>query len=164
MSINRLVDNIENRLYSDGKVDDSTIIQITDTIQKVSSVAIGVLAWIILILLPIIIAIEIVYICFPFIREKTNEMILKLEQRGHKHNLPGFVLRDAIKANEEAEKMMANGTGDLTGTGSALWIYIKLKLPAIFFAFFVLAFVLAGTSTIVQIISNLVHGIIGHLL
>ena len=164
MSINRLVDNIENRLYSDGKVDDSTIIQITDTIQKVSSVAIGVLAWIILILLPIIIAIEIVYICFPFIREKTNEMILKLEQRGHKHNLPGFVLRDAIKANEEAEKMMANGTCDLTGTGSALWIYIKLKLPAIFFAFFVLAFVLAGTSTIVQIISNLVHGIIGHLL
>ena len=164
MSINRLVDNIENRLYSDGKVDDSTIIQITDTIQKVSSVAIGVLAWIILILLPIIIAIEIVYICFPFIREKTNEMILKLEQRGHKHNLPGFVLRDAIKANEEAEKMMANGTGDLTGTGSALWIYIKLKLPAIFFAFFVLAFALAGTSTIVQIISNLVHGIIGHLL
>lgn len=164
MSINELVDNLENRLYSEGKVDDITIIQVTDTIQKVASVVLGVMAWTVLILLPIVIAIEIIYICFPFIREKTNEMILKLEQRGHKHNLPGFILRDAIKANEEAEKMMARGTGDLTGTGSALWIYIKLKLPAIFFAFFVLAFVLAGTSTIVQFISNLVQGIFGRLL
>ena len=143
MSIGDLVNNLENRMYSDGTVDHISIIEVTDMIQRVSSVILGVLAWLILIMLPIVIAIEIIYICFPIIREKTNEMILKLEQRGYKHNIPGFVLRDAIKAIKDAEEQMAKGNGDLTGTSSALWIYIKIKLPAIFFAFFVLAFVLS---------------------
>lgn len=162
MSINQLVDNLENRLYSDGKIDHITMIQVTSIIQKVVSVAAGVLSWLVIIILPLVISIEIIYICFPFIREKTNEMLLKLESKGVNNVVKGFVLKDAIKAVERAEIDLAHGKAGGT-TSEALWHYIKLKLPEIFFIFFVLAFVLHGTSTIISIISNIFSGILDML-
>lgn len=163
MSINQLVDNIEERLYSDGTVDNIAMIETADVIARVVAVVAGVLSWIIIILLPLVISLEIIYICFPFMREKSNELILKLEQRGHKHSIPGFILKDAIKAINMSEDMIVKGEGDNTGSSSALWIYIKLKLPAIFFIFFVLAFALQGTSTIIAILSRLANGILNML-
>ena len=136
------------------------MIETADVIARVVAVVAGVLAWVILILLPLVISLEIVYICFPFMREVSNKLIFKLEQRGHKHNIPGFILKDAIKAVSMSEDMMAKGDGDNTGSSSALWLYIKLKLPAIFFIFFVLAFALQGTSTIIALLSRLASGIL----
>ena len=75
MSINQLVDNIEERLYSDGTVDNIAMIETADVIARVVAVVAGVLSWIIIILLPLVISLEIMYICFPFMREKSNELI-----------------------------------------------------------------------------------------
>lgn len=153
MSIEKLVAELEERLASNGDVNYLEMIQSSNLIQRIASFVIGALSLLIMITVPIIVSIEIIYICFPVIREKTDELIFKVEERGYARNVIGFTLRDAIEAVKEANTTMI-------GERSALWIYMKLKLKSIMFLMFIVVFVLRGSSSVINFVDSLFRGVI----
>ncbi|MEE1072230.1 MAG: hypothetical protein U0L26_07560 [Cellulosilyticum sp.] len=155
MSIDKIVTGLEERLEYNGQLNQLGLVESTDIIVRVSSLVIGLLAVIIAILIPLIVTMEIVYICFPIIREKTEKLVFKVESKGHKLSMLGFTLRDAVKAVEQSEV-------HYVGEKSALWIYLKLKCKHIFLAMFLIGFVLSGHS-IVLFIEGLISGLLNIL-
>lgn len=152
MSIAELTAELEERLYSDGSVDSIQMIQQSNMVMTIVQLVLGILSILIIILVPLITSLELVYICFPVIRNKTDELIFNIENKGTQHKVLGFAFRDARQAVTEANVGMI-------GERSALWIYLKLKFKSIFFVFFVLAFVLRGHS-IITFVDNLFGRII----
>lgn len=153
MNIRKLVDELQNKISNSGGINRLLMLESTDAIKRVFSLILGILCVIILITIPIIVAIEIIYIVFPIIRLKADEAIFKIDSGGHKHNMLGFMLRDAVEAVKIANTRMI-------GEESALWIYLKIKCKSVLFICFIVAFVLRGSSSMVQFISNLFSRII----
>ena len=83
MSIDELTNELERRLSYDGDLNHITLIESSGVIGRVASIILGILSLMIIILVPIIITMEVMYICFPAIREKTNELITKLETKDY---------------------------------------------------------------------------------
>lgn len=157
MGVDDITNELENRLAFDGDLDHITLIQSSSVISRVASVILGMLSLMIVILVPIVIATEVVYICFPVIRDKTNELLTKLETRGADRRLLGLAFRDAKHA---IEQVYCNGNGT---TGSILWVYLKIKVKSIVFVFFLVALVLQGGGYIVQMVWSLVGNVIEKL-
>lgn len=159
MSIDDITRELENRLAYDGDLDHITLIESSGIIARISSIVLGMLSTIIIILVPIVVAVEVVYICFPAIREKTDELITKLETKGADKRLLGVAFRDAKQAIE-----IIYCSGQLTGTtGDVLWEYLKIKVKSIIFVFFLLSLVIQGGAYIVDIVWNLVGNVIEQL-
>lgn len=148
MTTSEITQEIQDRLYYNGELNQINLIESTSIITQVAELVLGVLSLVIIILVPIVVAIELVYISFPTIRQKTNEMILKIESRGVKTNVLGFVLRDAKEAVKRANI-------DLVGQKTAVRIYIGLKVKSVFMGMFILAFVIRGGSSIINFVWSL---------
>ena len=152
MSIEDIKDGLAERTESSGDIDYIQLIESTGIIGKIATLVFGFLATAIMIIVPLIVTIEIIYICFPIIREKIDDLIVKVENKGIANKVLGFTLRDAKRAVEEANTVMI-------GQKSALWIYLKLKCTSMTFLMFILALVIMGSSTIVNFVWKLFEGI-----
>lgn len=153
MSVSDITDAIENKVASDGSVDRITLLEGTGIISKVGSVLYGFMITIILILVPIVVTLEVIYICFPVIRNKIDDLAVKVATHGVAQKTIEFTLGDAMRAVKEAET---------TQTGkSALWIYLVAKLKSIMFIAFILALVLKGSGTIVNFVARIVDSLLG---
>lgn len=153
MSTSDIVRELEERLYYNGEINQIQLIEQTGLISQIASIVLGVLSIVILILVPIVVAVEVIYIAFPVIRNKTDELILKIESKGVKHNALGFVLRDAKEAVKRANI-------DMIGQKSAISIYLKLKVKSVFIGMFILAFVIQGGSDIVEFLWDMFEGLV----
>lgn len=153
MDTSTIVNELTSRLETDGKMDFINMIEIADTVQTIGSLVLGILSVAILILVPLISVIEIVYICFPVVRDKMEQLIIKVESKGMSNRVLGFTLRDAREAVERANTNMI-------GERSALWIYFQLKIKSIFFVLFVLVFVVQGYKPITDFIWKLFGGLV----
>lgn len=159
MSIDELTNELERRLSYDGDLNHITLIESSGVIGRVASLILGILSLMIIILVPIIITMEVMYICFPAIREKTNELITKLETKGADKRLLGIAFRDAKHAIEQVYCR-----GELNGTiGDMLWVYLKIKVKSIIFIFFLLSLVLQGGGYIIDLVWNLIGNFLEHL-
>lgn len=159
MGIDDITKELENRLAYDGDLDHITLIESSGIIARISSIVLGILSTLIVILVPIIIAVEVVYICFPAIRDKTDELITKLETKGADKRLLGVAFRDAKRAIE-----VIYCRGQLVGTtADVMWEYFKIKVKSIIFIFFILSLVLQGGSYIVEMVWNLLGNAIERL-
>lgn len=159
MSIDELTNELERRLSYDGDLNHITLIESSGVIGRVASIILGILSLMIIILVPIIITMEVMYICFPAIREKTNELITKLETKGADKRLLGIAFRDAKHAVEQVYCH-----GELNGTiGDMLWVYLKIKVKSIIFIFFLLSLVLQGGGYIIDLVWNLIGNFLEHL-
>lgn len=156
MSIEDITTELEDRLAYNGDLNYIKLIESSGVIGRIASLILGILSMIILILVPVIVAMEVIYICFPAIREKTNEMLEKLETKGADKRLLGIAFRDA----KHAIGSVYCG-GSLEGsTSDILWCYLKIKCKSVIFIFFILAFVLQGGAVIVNTVWNLVCNLI----
>lgn len=153
MTTGEIVQEIQDRLYYNGELNQINLIESTGLITQIAELVLGVLSLVIMILVPIVVAIEIVYISFPIIRQKTDELILKIESRGVKNNVLGFVLRDAKEAVKRANI-------DMVGQKTAIGIYLGLKVRSIFMGMFILAFVIRGGSSVINFVWNLFERVI----
>jgi hypothetical protein len=155
-SVNNIVNGINNKIKTDTKLNYLPLREGTALITKIVSLVVGLLTTIILILVPIIVGLEVMYICFPALRAKTDELIMKIETKGYKYNFMQFTLRDAIKAVEEAS--IPNGENT-----SALVCYFKIKCTSVMFLSLIIAIILRGSSFLVGTVDTLVGNVITSL-
>lgn len=148
MSIDDIISKLEEKVYSTGEIDSLMVLQSTSLIGRIGSVILGLLSMIIMITVPFIISLEILYICFPVIREQVDKLIVHIEGKGYKVNIAGITLRDAIEAVTEAETISYENR-------SALWIYLKIKCRSLMFVSFVVVFVIRGSSSVVALVDRL---------
>lgn len=156
MSTEGIVQGIKDKMYYNGELNHIQLIEQTSFVTQVASLLLGIITTAILILIPIVVALEIMYITFPIIRQKTDELILDIESRGYKHNALGFVLRDAIEAVKRANTNMI-------GEKTAIAIYLQIKSKSLFTAMFIVAFVIKGGSTVVDFVWGLFESIISNI-
>lgn len=152
MSIDELVDDLIDKISYTGDVDYVTLTTGSRLIDRIGSITIGVLSLLIVILVPLVVALEVFYICFPVIRNKADDLLVKVEGHGIAHNLIEFTLRDAVEAVKQANTKM-------TGT-SAMAIYLKIKCKSVMFLMFIVVFVIRGSSSIIAFVDGFIRAII----
>ena len=153
MGVDDIVSGLESKTDSTGQLDYAFLIEGSNIVTKVASIVLGILSVTILILIPVIVTGEVIYICFPFIREKIDDLLIKVEGKGVAHRVVGVTFRDAIEAVNRANTVEI-------GEKSALLIYLQLKLKSIWFLMFILALVLQGSGPIIQFMYRRLSGIL----
>ena len=153
MSINQVKGDIIQKVTSDGSIDYIQLEESMLTINTIYPFILGFLVVSIMILIPIVISLEIVYICFPIIREGVDELLIRIEGKGKKTSVLGFALRDARKA-----VTIAN-TG-MVGEQSALWIYLKLKAASLALVVVLIALVVVFGDRVIDFIQSVVEPIV----
>lgn len=156
MTVDEIRDSIANKTSVDGGVDQVTVIEGTMIIARIASVVLGFLTVAIMILVPLVVTGEVCYICFPVIREKVDELIIKVEGKGVAQRAVGITFRDAIEAVKLANTVEI-------GKESALFIYLKLKIKSLMFLMFILALVLQGANAIINIVWGGIEGLVSLL-
>jgi hypothetical protein len=121
-------------------------------VGKIASLVMGFLIVTILLLVPIIVALEVSYISFPIVRDATDSLIIKLEGKGIEKFTSGVVLRDAREAVRRA---------DMSTTGrSPMFEYVLLKSKSMMFLMYMLAFVGMSTDTAIAFVAHLLKPIL----
>lgn len=157
MDVGELTTELEERLSSDGSINYITWIESSGIIRRVASIIMGLLCNIILIMVPLIVALEIVYICFPIIREKTDNVLVKIGNiNGVSKRLLGVFFRDARHA---VESVYSSGNLE-AGTSDILWMYARIKIKSIYFIFFLISFILQGSSGVIAWVWNFVGNLV----
>ena len=155
MSIQDIVDGISEGIEAQDRagIDHKILIQTTSDLGRIISTLYGVLVVIIYILVPLVIALELLYICFPVVREQADKLLIKIESRGFVGKSLGFTLRDAREAIHKAN-MSEKGE-------SPLWVYLKLKCTSVMVVMFVIFLVLNGRGNIIRFVWGLIESAVG---
>lgn len=111
-----ILEGIRSKLENDGSADYITLNESLGVIVTIGEILIGLLTGLIILSIPLMIALEVMYINFPVVHERVDQ--LSIRSAGWEKTT-GFVLRDAKAAVERANTIE-------TGS-SANWIYLKLK-------------------------------------
>lgn len=154
MSVKEIVEGLTDRMNAGDKddIDQVAYNSASSVILKVAGAIINICFVFIILVVPLIISLEIVYLCFPFIREKVEEYLVKVESNGRRARMLGFSLQDARKAVEIAETQK---TGQ-----SAMRIYLINKVKSHMFMAYILAWVIRGAPTLIQTIARLTSGVL----
>lgn len=154
-SVKEIADEVEKAIEASDGYDYISIIQYTGDFNKVIGIVYGIVSTLIMILVPIIITIEICYICFPIMREPVEKLTIKLESSGIACKVVGLTLGDAKKALNIAETKQ-------TGR-SALWEYLKIKCTSVMVVMLVITTILYASGPTVKKIWELVEGILSQM-
>lgn len=152
MSIESITNELSKRVESDGAVDQIQLIQSVTDITRITSFLYALLSGIILMVVPFIVCVELIYLCFPIMRENLEKLSVKFEGAGILNKSFGLVLRDAREAVTQANTIM---TGQ-----SALWIYLKIKFKSLMMVMFIICLVLQGTPEIIRIVTVFIGSIL----
>ena len=149
MSVQDIVDGISGYLPNDGMADYISMIEGLGIVGQIAALIVGLLVMVIIVGLPLVIAIEVCYINFPFIQSGCDGIYHRL--RGKASRIFGLVIRDARKA-VEISKTTEYGT-------SVNWIYLRIKIKSVFLAVFIVAMVLGPGQFLLAQAWKLVRGI-----
>ena len=83
MSSEEIIEGVEQYLYSDGQAVNILLIEGLTLVSKVATTLLSILTGIIIIGLPLIVAVEIIYINFPVVQRPINTKII--------YKLVGFI-------------------------------------------------------------------------
>lgn len=155
MDVQSIIDSISEKTQSDGSIDRIRFIEQTDNIQQIANFLYGFVTTVILLVVPLVIAMEVIYICFPFIRDKFDKLLIKVESKGTAKKVIGLALRDAKAAVYKA---------NTTQTGeSALYLYLIIKCKSMMFIMFIICMVLKGTSPIIMMVWTMIKNILNNI-
>ena len=152
MDVSTIIDELENRLGHNG-VDYLTLTESSSLIERVTSLILGIMINVILIVVPLIVALEVIYICFPIFRDGVGKLIVTLESKGVDNKVFDFVFRDAVTAINRSY------VGELQSK-SPLWIYLTIKVKSIVVVFFLVSLVVKGSPLLIDIAWNLLGELI----
>jgi hypothetical protein len=158
MTIGELVRELESKLGYSG-IDYIGLKESSSVIGRITNILFGVMSTLILILVPIITALEVIYICFPVIREMNEKVIHRLEVSGIGRKVVAISFKDAKKA---IENIYCSGVSN-SSTSTILFEYLKIKIKSVMFIMFALTMVLQGGQRIVDIVWNFVGSIISSI-
>lgn len=155
MDIDKLIEELKETFGADNGADQILIRESSSTISRIASFILGFLTVIIIIIFPLIVSLEIVYIAFPAIRDKVDQLAVWMDTKGADTRIVSVAFRDAKEAIARANTIE-------TGR-SPFWIYLIMKIKSIYFVFFVIALVIQGGDSIVRMVFNLLGGLITHI-
>lgn len=155
MDIDKLIEELKETFGADNGADQILIRESSSTISRIASFILGFLTVIIIIIFPLIVSLEIVYIAFPAIRDKVDQLAVWMDTKGADARIVSVAFRDAKEAIARANTVE-------TGR-SPFWIYLIMKIKSIYFVFFVIALVIQGGDSIVRMVFNLLGGLITHI-
>ena len=151
MDVQSIIDGIGEYLPNDGMVDYISMIESLGLVGEIAAIIVGLLVSAIIVGLPLVIAIEVCYINFPMIQSGCESIHNRL--RGKTNRIFGLVIRDARKAVELSHT-------EEYGT-SVNWIYLKIKIKAVFMAVFIVAMVLGPGQFLIKQAWILAESILG---
>lgn len=155
MSIQDITNELEKRTTSDGTVDRIQLIQQVTDITRITGFLYSLLSSIILVVVPLIVSLEITYMCFPLLREGLERLSIKFEKITMANRVLGVCLRDAREAVTRANTVQ-------TGR-SALFIYAGIKLKSLMIVMFVVCLVLKGGPDIINFVMSLIGSVIDYI-
>lgn len=150
MSVDEIVNDITNHLSTDGSANYIKLIESLHTIEKVSSVILGLMVVVILLGIPIVVSVELVYINFPVAQEQFEKVLIKTT--GNLNKALGLVLRDAKLAVLKANTIETGNNVNI--------IYLKLKIKSILIAVIAAASILGAGPIIVDIILSITQSLL----
>lgn len=150
MTVTDIVTDIESYLSGDGMADYVSLIEGLGIVGRIGSIVIGILVVMIVVGMPVVVAIEVFYINFPIVQNGYDEIYHRL--KGKANRIFGLVIRDARKALELSHTTK-NGE-------SVNYIYLRIKIKAVFIAVFIVAMVLGPGTFILAQALKLMQGII----
>ena len=150
MTVSNIVDGMSGYLENSGTADYITLIEGLGITGYIAGLIVGVLVAFIVVGLPLVIAVEVMYINFPIFQSGYENLYGRL--KGKKQEILGLMVRDAQYAVKESHT-------NQYGT-SVNWIYLKLKCKSIFICVFLVAMVLGPGQFLIGFALKLVQGII----
>lgn len=155
MDIDKLIDDLKKAVESGNGVDNITVKEASSVISRLGSFILGLLCIIIIIIFPIIVALEIIYICFPLFRDKVEQLCVWMDLKGADARIVAVAFRDAKEAIVRA---------DTVATGkNPLYIYMGIKAKSIAFVFFIVAIVIEGGDFIIKAVYNLLGNFLSRI-
>ena len=151
MDIGKLIEDIERQASSGGDINYLHFSTWMEAINKIGSVLLSLILGLLCILLPIIIALEVAYISFPFLRVEVVDKHL-FKGNGKVQKAAQLTLHDAIKAIELANTIK-------TGK-SAIAIYIGIKVKWVLLIAISLTIYLGGIDIIISLVVELLSGLL----
>lgn len=149
MSADEIIDKIEEKAIETGSMDHIKYIEWSKAIIEFAEFILGMLIVVIIILVPLVIMLEVVYINVPISRNVFDKI------RGGNNRIARvaqFALRDAVEAVEKVY------IGESTGNVNITYCYIKIK--SLMVIGFGIALVIQGTSMMI----NTTYGVVGKAL
>lgn len=150
MGTDEIIAELESYLDNDGYADYITMIEGLGLVGGIAGIIVGLLVVLIIIAVPIVSAIELLYLNIPAIQDTFENISNKLT--GKRQNLLGLVLRDArlaVKLSKTSE------IGHSIG-----YIYLRLKLKTIILSVLIVAMVLGPGQFLLSLASDLVSDIV----
>lgn len=149
MTVQDVVEGLQGYLHNDGMADYISMMEGLGLVGQIASLIVGLLVTFIIVGLPVVIAVEVCYINFPVFQSGYDNLYNRL--KGKASRVFGLVIRDARKAVEDSHT---------TEYGTSVnWIYLKIKIKAIFICVFIVAMVLGPGQFLIAQAWNLVRGI-----
>ena len=149
MSAEEIIDGMQDVMVDDGGADYIQLYTWLQTTQDILYGLFGLLAVIILIGVPIMVAFELVYINITVFRSSLDSLSKRSERLGR---IAGLCFRDAKTAIVKA---------DTANTGRSInFIYLGLKLKVLIITLFVAALALGPINVVIQLIIRLMGSII----
>lgn len=146
MNISDILSDIGDKAVDNGSMDMILFSDITRGIIELTEIILGIAIIVIIILVPIVISLELIYINAPVTRDLfdsikgSDKKVAKIAE---------FCLRDAVESVEKATM------GDYCGNANNAYIVIKLKSVTL------IGFILALTIQGASVLSGISHGLVG---
>lgn len=153
MSVEDILTGIEGGTRCDGGANYIQMIEGMGLLGVIFGTLTGLMVSVIIIGMPIIIAVEVMYINLPFMKDKFDDMIIKTS--GKLNDAMEFTIRDAKKAIIQANTLQTGKSVNL--------IYFGIKIKAVFIATLIIGLVLMVGPALLVYIRKVVKLIISGL-
>lgn len=152
MSPQEISGQLTDKFADGGGMDFLMAYSFIDVLEKFLVLAITIFTVYILILTPIIIILEIAYLCFPALRDVKRSLEVKFKGAGYAQTIFNFTFKDADRALEEA---------NIVKTGKhPMLIYMRIKLWWIFLASITIYFQIIGATTVINLVLSAISGLL----
>ena len=132
MTVDDIIIGIEEGMKYDGGANYITMLEGMELLGQIFSILTGLMVSVIIIGMPIIIALEVMYLNLPFVQGKFDEILINTS--GKRHDALEVTLKDAKKA-----VILANTVETGRSVNS---VYLGIKIKAVFIATFIIGLVL----------------------
>lgn len=145
MTVDDIILSIEKGMQRDGGANFIQMLEGMGLIGQAFSILSGIMVALIIIMMPIVIAIEAMYLNLPFMQNKVDNLVLRTNGR----------LRDAMEITiKDAKKALVIANTQETGR-SVNYEYLKIKIKAIFIAALIVGIVLGIAPALVAFLWKL---------
>lgn len=153
MSVDDIIMGIEKDLANDGNADYIMMIEGMGVLGVIFTTISSLLLTLIIIGIPIIVAIEVMYLNLPLVRDRYEDMLVN--SGGRVNDVLSFTVKDAKKALVHANTMETGKSANLQ--------YLIIKIKSILIAALVISLILQARPTVIIYLWNLITGIIKNI-